>query len=538
MIPVQGTALNISWLMPEILLIAAGCVVLLLGQSSREALRRSVPWVSLAAVLASILLVTLGNVTSEAAATSIHNGMLFDGLTDFVRRSALIVGVLVILISWSATPAGERGEFFSMALFTLSGLLFVGSASDLVMLFLALELVSIPTYVMVTLSRWNPKALEAGTKYFYLGALSAAMTAYGFAFLFGVAGSATLDSVAVGRITAALREPGTIEHALVSIGLLFSLGGLLFKLSAFPLHAYVADVYEGAASPVAGMLGFVPKFAGVIAISKILSLTGWFTLETGLFWFMWIVAALSMTIGNVLAFRQHNVKRMLAYSGIAHGGYMLLGLLAGPGSVGAGGDDGSIGSTAVLYYAVVYGIANLGAFALLSLLEVRGEPVERVSDLAGLLRRSPGPAILMALSMFALMGMPPTPGFWGKMGLFGSALSLADNVGAESKQAWIVALVIIAAINSAIGAAYYLRVIAACLLYENDEAAEPAPREAQHMGALLCGFLTLLFAFFPNVLMNASGSASDSLTRPATISKNEPKATMTTNEPSVATVRP
>lgn len=517
MIPVPGTAIDILWLLPEMLLTFAGCAVLLLGQSERESLRRSVPWVALLAVIAAIGVVTLGQFVPADAALKIHNGLIFDGLTDFVRRSALIVGVLIILVNWSTASAGERGEFFAMALFTLAGLLFVGASANLVMLFLAIELVGIPTYIMVTLSRWNAQSLEAGTKYFYLGALSAAVTAYGFTFLYGVAGSATMDQSAIDAITKALSEPGTLKFALASLGLAFSIGGLLFKLSAFPMHAYVADVYEGAASPVAGLLGFVPKFAGVIAIAKVLAISGWTTTSGGLFWFLWIVAALSMTLGNVLAFRQGNVKRMLAYSGIAHGGYMVLGLMAG-----ASGDGGSIGATAVMYYVVVYGIANLGAFALLALLEVRGESVERVSDLAGLLRRSPGPALLMALAMFALMGMPPTPGFWGKMGLFGSLLAVSNT--APEHQTWIVTLVVIAAINSAIGAAYYLRVIAACLLYENDDAPEPAPREAQHMGALLCGFLTLLFALFPSVLMRASeGATSAFLNKPTISARSTPK---------------
>ncbi|RMF85484.1 MAG: hypothetical protein D6744_01315 [Planctomycetota bacterium] len=218
---------------------------------------------------------------------------------------------------------------------------------------------------------------------------------------------------------------------------------------------------------------------------------------------LWLVAAASMTFGNVLALRQTNVKRMLAYSGVAHAGYMLVGIMAGPATISIIGD----GTAAVLYYVVVYGIANLGAFALLGLLRVRGQACETLTDLAGLVRRYPGLALLMALAMLALMGLPPTTGFWGKVSLFGSGLTLAANTGGD-KQSWIIALVIIAAINSAIGAAYYLRVTAVVLLYEADETADPAPREAQYMGAVLCGFLTLLFTFYPNLLMNAGSNAT------------------------------
>ena len=217
-----------------------------------------------------------------------------------------------------------------------------------------------------------------------------------------------------------------------------------------------------------------------------------------------LVAALSMTVGNVLALRQSNIKRLLAYSGIAHAGYMLVGVLVGPLS-GAGID----GLAAVLFYAVIYGIANLGAFAVLSILRLRGRPCETVRDVAGLLREAPAAALLMALAMFTLMGLPPTPGFWGKLSLFGSGLSLAQTpLLDESLRTWTVTLVIIALLNSALAAAYYLRVIAAVLLYENDRPAEPAPREAQQMGAVLCGMLLLIFSFYPNVLLQAGRSGA------------------------------
>jgi NADH-quinone oxidoreductase subunit N len=246
----------------------------------------------------------------------------------------------------------------------------------------------------------------------------------------------------------------------------------------------------------------------------VLQLSGWqlvSPLPGGLLWIVWIVAALSMTVGNVLALRQTSIKRMLAYSGVAHSGYMLVGLMAAPG----GGSILSDGPAAVLYYMLVYGIANLGAFAILALLEQRGRPCETVRDVAGLLRRNPGMAVLMALSMFTLMGMPPTPGFWGKLALFGGALS-ASKV-ANQYQPWIVALVIIAVINTAIAAAYYLRVIAAVLLYENDDAAQPAPREAQQMGAMLCGFLTIIFAVVPGPVFTQGQAASATLTSSAQI---------------------
>ncbi|MFQ5806001.1 MAG: NADH-quinone oxidoreductase subunit N [Phycisphaerae bacterium] len=508
-----ASAISFTALLPEFVLVTAGCAVLLVAQAGRESVRRTAPWVTLVGIVLAVLLVRYGQAWWMPSAEVASGGLAFDNLAGFVRIGALIVGVLIALVSWVQPADAERGEFFSMMLFSFVGLMLVGPAIDLVVLFLALELVSIPTYIMVTLSRRSPRALEGGTKYFYLGALAAAITAFGFSYLYGVIGSATLDAVAVDRIAAALKDPGTPQHGLATIGLLLSVVGLLFKIAAVPLHFYVADVYQGAASPVAGLLGFVPKLAGLIAIFKIVSLTGWATTEGALFWTLWLVAALSMTVGNVLALRQTNIKRLLAYSGVAHSGYMLVGVLAGPVTGERIESIMSDGSAAVLYYVVIYGIANLGAFALLGLLRVRGQPCETLRDVAGLLRYYPSVALLMALAMFTLMGLPPTPGFWGKLSLFGSALAAAEHAPAAHRS-WIIALVIIAVLNSALAAAYYLRVIAAVLLYESDQPAEPSPREAPMMGAMLCGFLLLVFAFYPSALMRMGRAATDRLLTP------------------------
>jgi len=508
--------LSIVALAPELVLTAAGCAVLIAAQAARETVRRAIPALTLAGIVLALLVLKALETWGPAPADSfIRGGLAFDPLAGFVRVSALILGVLIVLVGWVQPPEAERGEFFSMLLFALVGLLLVGSAADLVILFLALELVSIPTYIMVALGRRGPRPLEGALKYFYLGALAAAITAFGFSYLYGAAGSAVLDDVAISRISAALSSPGTSAHALATVGLVLSLVGLMFKIAAVPLHFYIADVYQGAASPVAGLLGFVPKLAGFVAIFRIVALTGWTTTSGALFWVLWLVAALSMTVGNVLALRQTNIKRLLAYSGIAHSGYMLVGLLAGP----IASDDPRApsiigdGTAAVLYYMVIYGIANLGAFGLLGLLRVRGRPCETLRDVAGMLRFYPSIALLLALAMFTLMGLPPTPGFWGKLSLFGSALAAAQ-VAPPAHHDWIVALVILAVLNSALAAAYYLRVIAAVLLYESDETAEPAPREAPLMGALLCGLLLLILAFSPNALLRAGRSAAAGLVQP------------------------
>jgi formate hydrogenlyase subunit 3/multisubunit Na+/H+ antiporter MnhD subunit len=222
-----------------------------------------------------------------------------------------------------------------------------------------------------------------------------------------------------------------------------------------------------------------------------------------------------MTVGNVLALRQTNIKRLLAYSAVAHAGYMLVGVLAGPwaGAVGGSSVFGVLGdgTAAVLYYIVVYGIANLGAFAVLGLLRAGDEPCETLRDIAGLFRRHPGLAMLLALALFTLMGLPPTPGFWGKLSLFGSALVSARLTPVPGHGPWLIALVVVGVLNSALAAAYYLRVIAAALWYENPEPARAVAREAPQIGTLLCGFMLVVLMFFPSGLLTAGSEATTEL---------------------------
>lgn len=490
-------AISIWTVLPELILAAGACFALLCGVAGSASVRRSAAGVTLVTILIATGLVFWKYQTNEDAGA----GLQYGSVSYFVRISALVVGVLLTLAAWRQAQPGEEGEFFSMMLFSLIGLLLVPPSDNLVLLFVALELVSIPTYILVTLSRSNLKSLEGGTKYFYLGALSAAIMAYGFSFIYGVTGTISLQDGAAAMRAALSGASGEWARSLALIGMFLSLGGVFFKIAAVPLHVYIADVYQGAAHAVAGLLGFIPKLAGFVAIFKLLALTSaWYSSSDAVFYFVWFVAALSMTVGNVLALMQSNIKRMLAYSGIAHSGYMLVAALAGIGSVSAG-SMGS-GMAAVLYYAVIYGIANLGAFVILGLLRYRGQVCENLREIAGLLRREPSLALLLALCFVTLMGLPPTPGFWGKLSLFGSALASADMN--SPRDTWMIVLVVIAVLNTAIGAAYYLRVVAAVLLYETRETAEADPAaEWPSMGAFMCGVLLLIFSFYPNALLTS-----------------------------------
>lgn len=405
----------------------------------------------------------------------------------------------------------NRAEFYSFFLFSITGLLLVADADNLIWLFLALELTSLPTYIMVAISSERHRAQEAGVKYFFLGALGAAVFLYGFALLYGATGTTNLNAIHESFLS---RGISTMAIA----GLILSLLGLCFKIAAVPMHFYTADVYQGASAGVAAMLAFVPKTAGFLAMLLILATVGWSSgpgaasLPEPLRLLLWVIAALTMTVGNVLAVLQSSAKRTLAYSSIAHSGYMLVGVIAGPG-------DGSFtrnGISAVLFYLLGYGVMNLGAFAVLASVEKPasdgGEPRELDSfdDLRGLCRTHPVSGWTMVLCSLSLLGMPPLLGFFGKLPLFTSAIGAGE-----------IPLVLVLGINSAIAAFYYLRLMAMPLLEEPSfRATAPVdnPFVSRRFAGLLSAGGVIVLAVFANLLMKESTAAGRYVARPETAS--------------------
>lgn len=474
-----------DWLLPlapEWILLAGACISLSMGVT------RVSKWVSpiaLATIVAALIVTIRLDVPRGG---ELLPGLWLTSLTFYVRWITLGVGSLIVLVNWHQPTANERGEYMSMILFSLLGVLLTASANDWIVLFLAIELVSVPTYVLVALSREDVRASEAAVKYFFLGALSAAILAYGISFLYGAAGTTTIHRLVGDGVQSTQRTDGTISAPMM-IGLILVFAGLLFKVAAVPFHAYAADVYEGAASPVTGLLGFVPKLAGFVALCKIFTALDW-NLPSEVNWMLWIVAAATMTVGNALALLQKNVKRMLAYSSIAHTGYMLIALLVGP---VAGQGPMRDGVAALLFYIVVYGAMNLGAFALLSCFKTKGRDVETLDELGGLARRAPASALALAICVFSLMGFPPTAGFLGKLYIFSSAFSLPSN---HPMHGPLIALAIIGVVNSAIAAAYYLRIVAAAYMGGEKEPAMPFGGRPVRWGLALCSIpLLILFAW-------------------------------------------
>jgi NADH-quinone oxidoreductase subunit N len=442
---------------------------------------------------------------------------------------ALVGGAVLVLFCWNDMPAEQAADYHACLLIMVAGMGLTAAANDLITLFLALELVSIPTYVMLYLPRADEPAQEAAMKYFLLSVFSSALTLFGFSYLYGMGGTTNLP--ALGEALVAARQAGAMPGVAL-VALVMVVAGLGFRITAVPFHFYAPDVYQGTTTGMAALLAFVTKVAGFAALLRVLGfvppavlagpggapfadLTAFNGQVLGeqVPVLLWILAAVSMTLGNVLGLLQDNVKRMLAYSSVAHAGYMLIGLAVAP-KLPVGPDAPVGGVEAVLFYLVSYGAMTVGAFAVLNYLSAGGRRVETVEDLTGLGRSRPGPALVMVLFLFSLIGIPWTAGFVGKFFLFFGALNLPFNTAAPATLAQrrlFCILALIGVLNAAVGAWYYLRIAAAMYLREPIQA--PAKvRSWPVMTAIgVCAALTLAIGVYPTPLLKAVQS---SLPRP------------------------
>jgi NADH-quinone oxidoreductase subunit N len=541
---------RIQFLWPEIALFITTCIVMVLGLSPR------LQWRRLTAAITGVGLVVAGLLAWQTTPTpGPRSGqVLLPELVDYAKILVAAVGLLLLLLQAGTVDRAEehavargerpynplrtnRAEYYAFFLFSLTGLMLCASAADLIWLFLALELTSLPTYIMVAMSTGRTRSREAAVKYFFLGALGAALFLYGFALIYGGTGTTNLN-----QIHAHLASKGLNLIALA--GFILAFLGLCFKIAAVPMHFYAADVYQGAAPQVAAFLAFVPKTAGFLALLLLTAALGWsyppdaqaplyiplsqadfdaaeHQLRIGLpepvRVFLWVVAALTMTVGNTLAILQRSVKRLLAYSSIAHSGYMLVALLAGPNN----GTFTQSGIAAVLFYLLVYGVSNLGAFAVVACLEgppdAEGEPAEfdSIDDLRGLWATRPVLAWVMTLSCLGLMGLPPLLGFFGKLPLFTSGLAAGEIV-----------LVVILGLNSAVAAYYYLRLIKVAMIDAPADAATSArltPFSTRLFAGVLSAAAVVVLAFIGGDLMNQSERAARYQTRMASIPPPPPQ---------------
>ena len=465
--------------LPEILLLSAACVVLLVEAIATDRYRALVYQLSQATLV--IVAATLVGLFPEARTEAFAGMFVRDPVGGVVGVSILVVGYFVFGYAREYLEARSilRGEFYVLGLFAILGMMVLVAAGSLLTIYLGLELLSLSLYAMVALHRESEAASEAAMKYFVLGAIASGMLLYGISMLYGATGALDLRTVA-------LAAAGTEAPRVVLVfGLVFLVVGLGFKLGAVPFHMWIPDVYQGAPTAMTLFISSAPKLAAFAMTFRLLaeampSLSSeWQQMLIGL-------AVLSMAIGNVVAIAQTNLKRMLAYSTIAHVGFILLGFIAArPG-----------GYAAALFYTIVYALMGMGAFGMIILLGRAGFEADRLEDFRGLNERSPWSAFTMLVLMFSMAGVPPFLGFWAKWSV------LAAVVG--SGFVW---LAVVAVGFAIIGAFYYLRVIRLMYFDKPEDLAPISAGQGMRVMVSVNALAILLIGLYPGPLLALCGAA-------------------------------
>lgn len=478
-----------SHLVPEIVLVVCACLLFVAALVKTD--RHIASTATIGALLFAMTRLYYTQATQDLPGeTAFAVPLLFDSLSLWTRYLAIATGVAFILLCWNEVPERHVADHHACVLLIVSGLCLVGAANDLATLFLALELVSIPTYILLYLPRHDEASQEASIKYFLLSVFSSALLLFGFSYLFGLTGTTNLAGIL--RVLHGADDASGVA-GLAQIAMLTVAAGLGFRITAAPFHFYAPDVFQGTSTSGAAFLSYIPKIAGFIATLRVFGFVLPAEVFAGdrfagmglsnqvpiLFWFL---AALTMTIGNFLALLQDNLKRLLAYSSIAHAGYMLIGLASAPYLSGA--NSGMNGIAALLFYLVAYGAMTFGLFAVIAMLHRSDRPVETVDDLAGLAKSHPVLALLVTILCLSLIGFPLTAGFTGKFLIFFGAMAV------QQQTAWLYPLLaLIGVINAAVGAWYYLRIITAMYLRS---AVKPIEFPGTYAGFATIGLCVLL----------------------------------------------
>jgi NADH-quinone oxidoreductase subunit N len=479
--PATPQAVEYVRILPELVLSIFGMVVMVVDPLIDE--RRNQRTLGNIALLGSLAAIVATLYQSQFPGPGFWNMVNVDTFSVFFHFLVTTVTAVVILTSYDYMEVQQirAGEYYGLILFGAVGMCLMSSAVELVLIFIALEISSISTYILAGFRRRAAISSEASVKYFLLGSFATAFFLYGIALMFGATGSTSISA-----ISQVLRSGNIPVLADAGIALMFV--GLGFKVAAAPFHIWTPDVYEGAPSPVVGFMSTAPKAAVFAVLLRIMFEAN----APGRLWLIWVTAALSMTLGNVGALVQDNVKRLLAYSSIAHAGYLLVAFAALPTS----------GIPAAMFYAASYAAMNVGAFAVVSHFASAGERYVTLEDYSGLGRRSPLLAATLSIFLLSLIGIPITSGFFAKFYVFSAAL-----------QANLVGLVIIGVLNSAVGAYYYLRVIVVMYMREpREEAPVPSAPTGLRAALTLTVFATIYLGILPGrVLEYASRSATELL---------------------------
>jgi NADH-quinone oxidoreductase subunit N len=416
--------------------------------------------------------------------SGLQDMVVADGFSTFVNALLLVSGLLGVALAYGYVKRMglERGEYYTLLLFSVTGMMLMAQAADLIVVFLALELLSIPLYVLAAFARPKVESEEAGIKYFLLGAFATGFVVYGTALIFGASGSTNLITI-VGAASG-----GTANLLLLAIGSALILVGLGFKIAVVPFHMWTPDVYQGAPSAVTAFMSSGAKIAGFAALLRVFA-TAFPSIASDMTGIFWALAALTMILGNVIAISQTNIKRLLAYSSIAHAGYILMAFVpygnpdVAPVSIAAG-----------LFYLVAYALTNFGAWGVVIALEKQTGRGLELNDYAGLARKHPALAAAMTVFMLSLIGLPPTLGLVGKFYLFRAVIA-----------GGFTGLAIIGVLTSLISAYYYLRVVV--IMYMRDGEPETEHESFLDLTTTLTAVATVVISLVPQFLFAWASNA-------------------------------
>lgn len=442
-------SIDILLIAPVLLVGSWGILLMVLDMIFKNQKRQWQGWFSVVGLAAAGVITFLmwnrtgGTFTPEGGVPMV----VVDGYVHFLNTIFIVTGILSIFISLNylgKINIVERAEYYMLILFSISGMMLMGMANDLILVFLALELLSIPLYILCAMARPRLESEESGLKYFLLGAFSSGFLVFGITLIYGGTGSTSLPVIA---------ENFSASNPIALAGVALSLVGFGFKVGAVPFHMWTPDVYEGAPTAVTAFMSVGAKVGGFAAMMRFF--LGTIPSEDAGVWVpaVAVISALTMILGNVVALAQNNVKRLLAYSSIAHGGYILMAVAAGPTS--------GQGVSAALYYMLAYLFTNMGAFAIIVMVERPDNQGVSIDDYKGLAKNNIGYALLLTYFMLSLIGMPLTGGFLGKFFVFKAAID-----------AGLVWLAVVGALTSVVSAYYYLRVVFYMFMFEGDETLE------------------------------------------------------------------
>jgi NADH-quinone oxidoreductase subunit N len=468
---------NVVALLPEMIIAAFACIVLLFDLALPRDRKDPLAWFTLAGVaLAAVATYRLKDTTLSAFADT----FVVDPYSNFFKFFLYLSVVLTVLLARSYLKQDRihLGEFYHFVLLVLTGMMVMVSATDLITVYMGLELVSVSLYVMAAMKRYESRSTEAGLKYFILGSFSSAVLLYGMSIVYGVTASTNLSEIGVYLAQGA-------PNAAATAGLILIVVGLAFKVAVVPFHMWAPDVYEGSPTPVTAFMSVAPKAAAFAVTLRVL-LEAFGGLKTDWEVLLTVLAVMTMVVGAVIALVQTSLKRMLAYSSIGHAGYALIGVVVGD----------PLGTFAVMYYMAIYGVMNLGAFGVMIMLRNAGLVGEEIDDYKGLAKSHPWAALFMLVFLFSLAGIPPTAGFIAKFYIFMAAV-----------KAGYIWLAVIGALLTAVSAYYYIRVIVVMYMQEPEVSQTLTLNRGMKAALVFSLLFVVALGVFPEPLAHYAQSA-------------------------------